>query len=52
MEKMNKTSTGLGLKNIQSRMRVLNGTVLFEKDASQTFYKVTLEMPVSIDPNA
>jgi signal transduction histidine kinase len=52
MEKMNKTSTGLGLKNIQSRMKVLNGSVLFEKDASQTFFKVTLKMPVSIDLNA
>jgi hypothetical protein len=26
---------------------VLDGSVLFEKDASQTFYKVTLEMPLS-----
>lgn len=51
-EKMNKSSDGLGLKNIQSRMKVLNGSVLFEKDQSQTFYKVTLEMPLSIDPNA
>jgi signal transduction histidine kinase len=46
-EKMNKSSVGLGLKNIQSRMKVLDGSVFFEKDASQTFYKVTLEMPVS-----
>ena len=46
-EIMNKSSVGLGLKNIQSRMKVLDGSVFFEKDASQTFYKVTLEMPVS-----
>ena len=46
-ERMNKSSVGLGLKNIQSRMKVLDGSVLFEKDASQTFYKVTLEMPIS-----
>jgi two-component system NarL family sensor kinase len=46
-ERMNKSSVGLGLKNIQSRMKVLDGSVFFEKDASQTFYKVTLEMPVS-----
>jgi two-component system, NarL family, sensor kinase len=46
-ERMNKSSAGLGLKNIQSRMKVLDGSVFFEKDASQTFYKVTLEMPVS-----
>lgn len=47
-ERMNKSSVGLGLKNIQSRMKVLDGSVLFEKDASQTFFKVTLEMPVSV----
>lgn len=51
-EKMNKSSVGLGLKNIQSRMKVLNGSVMFEKDQSQTFYKVTIEMPLSTDPNA
>jgi signal transduction histidine kinase len=50
-EKMNKSSVGLGLKNIQSRMKVLEGTVNFERDPSQTFYKVTLEMPLSIEPN-
>lgn len=50
-EKMNKSSLGLGLKNIQSRMKVLEGTVNFEKDPSQTFYKVTLEMPLSIESN-
>jgi signal transduction histidine kinase len=48
---MNKSSVGLGLKNIQSRMKVLEGTVNFERDPSQTFYKVTLEMPLSIEPN-
>ena len=45
-EKMNMSPVGLGLKNIQSRMKVLNGSVLFEKDASQTFFKVTIEMPL------
>lgn len=44
-EKMNKSSVGLGLKNIQSRMKVLDGSIFFEKDGSQTFYKVTIEMP-------
>jgi signal transduction histidine kinase len=43
---MNMSPVGLGLKNIQSRMKVLNGSVLFEKDASQTFFKVTIEMPL------
>ena len=50
-EKMNKTSVGLGLKNILSRMKVLEGNVNFERDPSQTFFKVTLEMPLSIESN-
>lgn len=45
-ENINKSSVGLGLKNIQSRMKVLNANILFEKDPSQTFYKVTIELPV------
>src|SRR5665213_901820 len=31
--------TGLGLKNIQSRVRVLNGKILFEIDSTHTYYK-------------
>jgi signal transduction histidine kinase len=50
-EKMNKSSVGLGLKNIHSRMKVLNGTIYFERDSSQTFYKVTLEMPLQKELN-
>lgn len=46
-EKMNKTPVGLGLKNIQSRIKVLEGSILFEKDASQTFFKIVMEIPVS-----
>jgi signal transduction histidine kinase len=49
-EKMNKSSVGLGLKNIQSRMKVLDGNIFFERDSSQTFYKVTIEMPASPEP--
>ena len=45
-EIMNKSSVGLGLKNIQSRMKVLNANIHFEKDPSQTFYKVTIELPL------
>lgn len=44
-EKLTKTGAGLGLKNITSRMGVLQGTITFEKDISQTYYKVTLELP-------
>ncbi|HMJ48756.1 MAG TPA: ATP-binding protein [Ferruginibacter sp.] len=44
-DKLNHSSQGLGLKNIASRMKVLNGRILFEIDSSQTYYKVTLEIP-------
>ncbi len=43
-EKLNKSSVGLGLKNIQSRLRVLHGKIFFEKDISQTYFKVTIEL--------
>jgi signal transduction histidine kinase len=44
-EKLNKSNIGLGLKNISSRIRLLQGDILFEKDISQTYYKVTIEVP-------
>ena len=44
-EKLNKSNVGLGLKNITSRLRVIQGKVVFEKDISQTYYKVTIELP-------
>ncbi len=44
-DKLNKSNIGLGLKNISSRVRVALGKISFEKDASQTYYKVTLEIP-------
>jgi two-component system, NarL family, sensor kinase len=43
-EKLNKSNVGLGLKNIQSRLKVLHGKIFFEKDMSQTYYKVTIEV--------
>jgi len=43
-EKLGKSNVGLGLKNIQSRLKVLQGKIFFEKDMSQTYYKVTIEM--------
>jgi signal transduction histidine kinase len=48
-EKLNKSTAGLGLKNIQSRVKVLQGRIAFEKDLSQTYYKVTLEVPAITD---
>jgi signal transduction histidine kinase len=44
-DKLNQMSQGLGLKNMASRMKVLNGRIFFEIDNSQTYYKVTLEIP-------
>src|SRR5688572_22163522 len=44
-EKLNKSNIGLGLKNISSRLRVVQGNINFEKDISQTYYKVTIELP-------
>ncbi len=44
-EKLNKSNIGLGLKNISSRLRVVQGKIFFEKDASQTYYKVTIDIP-------
>jgi signal transduction histidine kinase len=44
-EKLNKSASGLGLKNIQSRLKLLHGRIFFEKDLSQTYFKVTIEVP-------
>jgi signal transduction histidine kinase len=44
-DKLNKSNVGLGLKNIQSRLKLLHGRIYFEKDISQTYYKVTIEIP-------
>ncbi|MBE2230900.1 MAG: two-component sensor histidine kinase [Chitinophagaceae bacterium] len=44
-DKLNKSNVGLGLKNITSRLRVVDGNINFEKDISQTYYKVTIELP-------
>ncbi|MFZ9660847.1 MAG: sensor histidine kinase, partial [Chitinophagaceae bacterium] len=45
-EKLNKSALGLGLKNIQSRVKVLHGEIHFEKDQQETYFKVSLEIPV------
>jgi two-component system, NarL family, sensor kinase len=44
-DKLNISNVGLGLKNITSRLRLINGNINFEKDISQTYYKVTIELP-------
>lgn len=48
-EKLNKSALGLGLKNIQSRVKVLHGEIHFEKDQQETYFKVSLEIPVDRD---
>lgn len=40
-----KEKSGLGLKNIQNRMRVLHGEIFYEKDNSLSLFNVTLEIP-------
>ncbi len=45
-DRLNKSAAGLGLKNIQSRAKVLQAKIEFERDLSQTYFKVTLEVPV------
>ncbi len=44
-DKLNESAQGLGLKNIASRINVVNGRIFFEIDPSQTYYKITIEVP-------
>jgi two-component system NarL family sensor kinase len=44
-EALNKRQEGLGLKNITSRLRVVDGQIHFERDSSLTYYKVTVQLP-------
>jgi two-component system, NarL family, sensor kinase len=43
-EKLRDIPTGLGLKNIQGRIKILGGKIFFEKDSTNTYYKITLEL--------
>jgi signal transduction histidine kinase len=45
-EKLRDTPRGMGLKNIFSRVKILNSKILFEKDSSNTYFKVTIEIPI------
>ncbi len=47
-DKLEHNSEGLGLKNIQSRIRVLKGKIFFEIDSTRTYYKVTIEVPRAV----
>jgi signal transduction histidine kinase len=48
-DKLNKSNVGLGLKNIKSRLKVIHGDILFEQDAAQSFFKVSIEVPKEDD---
>jgi two-component system NarL family sensor kinase len=47
--KMSKNSAGLGLKNIQSRLKIILGEILFEQDISNSFYNVLITIPKEYD---
>ena len=40
-----KNSVGLGLKNIQSRLKIIFGEIYFEREKDEPLYKVTIEIP-------
>lgn len=43
--KKSKSSVGLGLKNIQSRLKVIHGDIFFETNSSLTSYTVVIDIP-------
>jgi two-component system, NarL family, sensor kinase len=43
--RLTQTGAGLGLKNITSRLKVVNGNIHFEHDLAQSYYKITIELP-------
>lgn len=48
-EKKTKSTGGIGLKNIQSRLKVLQGTIFFEKNQTDNNYKMTIELPQNVE---
>ena len=47
--KRSNSHAGLGLKNIQSRLKVIKGNILFEEDSLKAFYKATIDVPKDQD---
>lgn len=47
--KMSNSNVGLGLKNIQSRLKVILGDIHFEHDTSDSLYKVSINIPKDYD---
>jgi signal transduction histidine kinase len=44
-----KNSAGLGLKNIQSRLKIILGDIHFELESDEALYKVTIDVPKDED---
>ncbi len=47
--RLSQSGSGLGLKNIQSRLKVIHGDILFEFDPSKSSYNVTIDIPKDIE---
>src|SRR5690606_13855609 len=48
-DRLNYMGMGLGLKNIASRVKVLQAKILFDYDTSSSYYKITIEVPLETD---
>ena len=44
-EKLNKSTVGSWIEKYPEPAKLLHGRIFFEKDMSQTYYKVTIEVP-------
>lgn len=45
--RLNRNVNGLGLKNITGRLKVLFGNINFERDITNTAFKVTIDVPIN-----
>lgn len=45
--RLNRNVNGLGLKNITGRLKVLYGNINFERDITNTAFKVTIDVPIN-----
>ncbi len=46
---LSKSGSGLGLKNIQSRLKVIHGEILFDRASSKSPYVITIDIPKDIE---
>jgi two-component system NarL family sensor kinase len=47
--KMSMSNVGLGLKNIQSRLKVVQGEIRFEQDVTNSYFRVLINVPKDFD---